>query len=85
MAKIANKEKKRVAVYECLLWFTFSKKLYVLVYKKLFVPKLCLSYVVLFYISSYFIEEIVMVFLGRLTFITVSFQTICRFKLSNWW
>lgn len=44
-------------VYECLMWFTFSKKLYVLVYKKLFVPQLHLSYALLFCISSYFIEE----------------------------
>jgi hypothetical protein len=60
MVKIANKEKIRVAVYECLMWFTYSKKLYILVYKKLFVPQMRLSYALLFYISLYFIEEIVM-------------------------
>jgi len=51
--------------------------------------QLHLSYALLFYIYSYFIEETVMlqsvVYLGRLTFITVSFQTICWFQLSNWW
>ena len=47
--KTANKEKIRVAVYESLMWFTFSKKLYVLVYKKLFMLQLHLSYALLFY------------------------------------
>ena len=60
MVKIANKDKIRVVIYECLMWFTFSKKLYVLVYKKQFMPQLHLFYALLFYISSYFIEEIVM-------------------------
>jgi hypothetical protein len=60
MVKIDNEEKIRVAGYEYVMRFTFSEMYYVSVYKKLLVPQLRLSYALLFYIFSYFTEEIVM-------------------------
>jgi hypothetical protein len=58
MVKI--EEGNRVAVHEYLVRFIFSKMYYILVYKKLLMPQLCVCYALLFYVSSYFIEETVM-------------------------